>query len=184
MEDRVERLERLVEGLVEEVRELKELMRLAVRKGVLRVKSGNGLEAGSIRGLSEGELEVVRAFLEWARGKWAEWKVSYEEGRIEGYDSKRGLVLLRKGTMNEFLDLVGDCGFSRQDVLRLLGDLGILRYWERGRVRQYCIAVRVDKPVRTKVNGYYVVVFKRVQEVSEELRGLFGEFVEEGIEAV
>jgi hypothetical protein len=172
MEGRIERLERLVEGLIEEVRELKELVRLAVRRGVLRVKGGG--EVVGVKGLSEGELGVLREFLEWARGRWREWERGYEEGRMEGYDGRRGWILLRRGTMNEFLDLVGERRFSRQDVLRLLGDLGVLRYWERGGVRQYAISVRVDRPMRTKVSGYYVLVFKRMQEVSQELRMLDG----------
>jgi hypothetical protein len=193
MEDRIERLERLVEELVEEVRELKELLRLAVRQGVLKVRGGD-LRVG-VRDLSEGEVMVLREFLEWARGKWHEWKVGYEEGKIEGYDSRRGLVLLRRGTMNEFLDLVRELGYSKERVFEVLGGLGILRYWESGGKRQYCIAVRVDKPARSVVSGYYVLVFKRVQEVSQELQRSFsegvssggevsGEFVEGGIEAV
>jgi hypothetical protein len=174
MEDRVERLERLVEELVEEVRVMRlNLERLLRRR--MRKKVGKLGEASlGVWELSEDEREIVRAFLEWARGKWYEWKVGYEEGKIEGYDSRRGLVLLRRGTMNEFLDLVRELGYGKERVFEVLGSLGILRYWESGGRRQYCIAVRVDKPARAVVSGYYVLVLKKMQEVSQELRVLDG----------
>jgi hypothetical protein len=174
MEDRVERLERLVEELVEEVRGMRLVLERLLRRR-MRGKVGKLGEARlGVWDLSEDEREIVRAFLEWARGKWYEWKVGYEEGKIEGYDSRRGLVLLRKGTMNEFLDLVRELGYGKERVFEVLGGLGILRYWESGGRRQYCIAVRVDKPARSVVSGYYVLVFKRMQEVSQELRMLDG----------
>jgi hypothetical protein len=175
MEDRVERLERLVEELVEEVRGMRLVLERLLRRRVRgkgKVEKGGSLSSLSVWDLSEEERELVRVFLDWARGKWSEWKISYEEGKMEGYDGRRGLVLLRKGTMNEFLDLMNEQGVMKQDVLRLLSDLKILKYWESGGRRQYCIGVRVDKPTKGIVSGFYVLVFKRMQEVSQELQGL------------
>jgi hypothetical protein len=175
MEERLERLERLVERLVDEVRRCNELLELAVRRGVLRVEGGKKrVEVLRVKDLGEGELRVLEEFFEWAEGKKYEWVMSYEEGRMEGYDRRRGWLILRRGVMNEFLDLVSDLGYSRQGVLGLLGDLGILRYWEKKSGRQYCIAVRVDKPSRCLVKGRYVLVVDRMREVREELRGLRG----------
>ncbi len=176
--DRVERLvEELVEqvqGLVEEVREmrlvLEKLLRRRVR-GKGKVEKGGSL---SVWDLSEEERELVRVFLDWARSKWSELEKSYEEGKIEGYDSRRGLVLLRKGTMREFFDLVKE-SFRVQDVLQLLGNLRILKYWESGGRRQYCIGVRVDKPLKARISGYYVLDVMKMREVGQELRLREGE---------
>jgi hypothetical protein len=177
MEDRIKMLESLVGVLVEEVRRMREelgemrllLERLSGRK-LRRVDGrieGRRLEIGD---LSSEELEVLKIFFDWLRGNWERWKASYEEGYMEGYDSKRGLVLLRRGTMREFLDRVVELGYSKQGVLKLLGDLGILRYWDKEGKRQYCIAVRITKPMRSVASGYYVLGFERVREVGQGLR--------------
>ena len=173
MEDRVERLIGLVEGLVERVERLERLIvdRVIGRK----LKGVDGKLGGAriwVRDLSEDEVELMKEFFEWVKGNWGKWKEMYERGYMEGYDKERGLVILRKGTMEEFLGRVVDLGYKRQGVLGLLGDLGILRYWERGGKRQYCIAVRVTKPMKGRKNGCYVLVYERVREVALELREL------------
>jgi len=185
MEDRIKMLESLVEVLVEEVRrmreELGEMRLLLERLSGRKLRRVDGRVEGrrlEIRDLSREELEVLNIFFEWLRGNWGRWKVSYEEGYMEGYDSKRGLVLLRRGTMMEFLDRVDELGYSKQGVLKLLGDLGILRYWDKEGKRQYCIAVRITKPMRSVVSGYYVLGFERVREVGQELKERVGEMME------
>ncbi|MCR6624635.1 MAG: hypothetical protein NDF58_08695 [archaeon YNP-LCB-024-027] len=183
LEQLVEDLVRVVKDLSERVEECNELLRVAVRQGVLKVRRGGGkkLKVGDLSGR---ELELLERFFEWARVKWVEWERGYEEGFMEGYDRERGWILLRKGTMNEFLDRVSDLSSSRQELLGLLGDLGVLRYWEgRGGKRQYCIAVRITKPVRGErmTSGYYVLEFDRLREVSQELRRLGGVWSEGGV---
>ena len=177
MEDRIEYLIELVEKLFEKVERLERLMVSGrARVGVQGLRE----RRLSAQELSDQELKLLKVFFEWARGRWSEWVSSYEEGKLEGYDSKRDLVILRKGTIVEFLDIASDLGYRKHEVLGLLADLGVLRFWERGGKRQYCIAIRVDKPVRTRVHGYYVLDLKRMREVSEELRGLLSGGVSEG----
>ncbi len=175
MEGRIDYLIELVEGLVERVDRLERLL-LEVLGRRMKVVDGQlgRLRVLSVRDLSEDGLIVLEMFYEWARGRWRDWEVSYEEGRLEGYDRERGWVLLKKLTMQEFLDRALGLGYKRQGVLRVLGDLGILKYWERGRKRQYCIAVWITKPVRgaRQVGGYYVLDFERMRVVAQELREL------------
>lgn len=175
MEDRIERLIGLIEGLVERVERLERLIVDRVIGRKLRGVDGKlgGARIGA-RELSEDEVELMKEFFEWVKGNWGKWKEMYEQGYMEGYDRERGLVILRKGTMEEFLGRAVDLGFKRQGVLGLLADLGILRYWERGGKRQYCIAVRVTKPMKGRKNGCYVLEYDRLREVAMELKELLG----------
>jgi hypothetical protein len=176
MEGRLERLERLVEslvkefsGLAEEVKELKNVLeRLLCRR--LRVEEVEEGRVLLLSELSKDELGVVKEFLDWMRENWKEWVKMYEEGYMEGFDSRAGRLCLRRDTVEKFLERAYEKGYVRRDVLRVLGDVGLLRYRVVGRGRrQYCIAVRISKPVRTVVSRY-IVDIERAKEISEELR--------------
>lgn len=166
--DRLERLEGLVEDLVREVQCLRDVLeRLFNRK--LRLEGGKVL---SLRELGEDELWVVKEFLDWMRENWRDWVRMYEDGYTEGVDNMSGRVCLKKGTIEEFLERVCERGYMRRDVLRVLGDVGLLRYRDIGKgQRQYCIAVRIRKPLRAVVSRYVVDV-ERAKEVSQELKSL------------
>ncbi len=160
------RVDRLIKELVERVERLE---RIVLGKRL----RGKKAEIG-VRDLSERELELLGIFYEWARERWREWEVSYEEGRLEGYDRERGWILLKRRTMERFLDRVAGLGFKKVEALRLLADLRILRYWGRDNRRQYCIAVRMTKPLKggRALSGYYVLIFERMRVVAQELREL------------
>jgi len=183
MESKIERLVEglvgLVDSLVVEVREMRReledmrliLERLLGRK-LKRVEGKVGEVRLEVGDLSREELELLKVFWQWVLERKKEWSVSYDNGEMEGFDKKRGLILLKRGTMQEFLDRAFDLGYSKQGVLKLLGDLGILRYWEREGKRQYCIAVRITKPNRSMVSGYYVMIEKRLSEVLFQLKSI------------
>jgi hypothetical protein len=166
-----------VNVLCEELRRCNEFLSLLVNRlgsGVVG-GVGGGISGGrreGVSGLSEEEVRVLEGLLEWVRGRWREWVKSYDEGRLEGYDRKRDLLLLKKRTFEEFLRSVSGVGLSVREILKLLGDLGILKFWDKGRgQRQYCIAIRVDKPVRgALLKGYYVLVVERMKEVAFKLK--------------
>jgi hypothetical protein len=174
MEDRLERLEVLVEVLIEEVRGLRSLLEGFLEKKGRKARQAVSVERLEVKDLSKDELELLEAFLKWMKSRWKWWKVSYDLGEREGYDSKRGLVFLHKRTMKEFFQLISELGYGKPEALRLLGGLKILKYWERDGKRQYCIAVRLTKPVRSVASGYYVVDYERMKEVALELKEVLG----------
>jgi len=193
-------MEKLVEFLVKEFSELRsELNGLGVELGLLRdaverlkeaverevKRRVKGVEhvVFKVRGyeeLSEVEREVVRLFIDWLAKQ--EWELArlYEERNPEGLDRKSNRVYLTRLKLEEFLNRVCLEG-GQLSVLRLLGDVGLLKYRvdERGR-RQYCIPVRmvwrrteVDALGRKytrrdyKVTSRYVVDWGRVFEIYE-----------------
>jgi hypothetical protein len=165
--------------LCEELKRCNEFLSLLIKRsgstGSTGVVDGRGRRIGvsALSELSEEEVRVVESLLEWVRGRWGEWVRSYNEGRLEGYDSKRDLLLLKKKTFEEFLYSVSGLGLSSRDVLKLLGDLGVLKFWDKGRgQRQYCIAIRVDKPTRSLLKSYYVLVVEAMKKIAHELKEL------------
>lgn len=193
-------MEELVKLLVKEVSDLRsgqdevmEELRL-LREAVERLREAVEREMGKrVKGikqvvfkvkdyeeLSEGEREVVRIFVEWLAGKERELAVKYLEGEAEGLDLRVNRAYLRRLTLEEFLDKVCIDG-GQLSVLRLLGEVGLLKYRvdERGR-RQYCIPVRmrlvrndVDDEGqkytvrRSFVSSRYVVDWGRARELYE-----------------
>jgi hypothetical protein len=183
----LERVVELIQGqskelreLVEEVRGLREAIeRLMSRR--LRVERVSD-EYLSVYQLSEDEVRLVEMFIEWMRENWYKWKEMYEGGKLEGVDKDKGMVYLRRGTLWEFLEKVSDLGYVKSEVLRLLGNLGVLRFKvKEGGRRQYCIPVRMrlvgvgpdgKEVVQTPVGSRYVVNVNRLSEVSQELRSV------------
>jgi hypothetical protein len=194
-------LERLVELLQWQSKELRELVEevRGLREAIERLMSRRlrvervGDEHLFAHQLSEDEVRLVEMFMDWMRGNWYKWVEMYEGGQLEGVDKDRGVVYLRRGTLLEFLERVSGLGYVRGEVLRLLGDLGVLRFKvkESGR-RQYCIPVRMrvvgegpDGRVveRTTVGSRYVVEVNRLSEVSRELREMRRvKYGEEGVD--
>jgi len=182
----LERLVELIQGQGKELRELAEEVRglreaverlLSRRFRVERLREGEWL---SVHQLGEEEVKVVELFLGWMRENWFKWLEMYKSGKLEGVDRDRGLVYLSRKVILEFLDRVSDLGYLRSEVLRLLGDLGVLRFKVKdGGKRQYCLPVRMrlvgvgeDGRVieRSVVGSRYVVEVERLSEVSRELR--------------
>ena len=196
-------MEKLVEFLVKEFSELRselsgvvdelgllrdavERLKEAVEREVRRRVKGVEHVVFKVRGyeeLSEVEREVVRLFIEWLAEKERELALQYIEGNPEGLDRSINRVYLTRLTLEEFLNRVCLEG-GQLSVLRLLGDVGLLKYRvdERGR-RQYCIPVRmvwrrteVDALGRKytrrdyKVTSRYVVEWGKVVEIYELIR--------------
>ena len=178
-----------LDGVVDEIRELREaverLREVIEREGRRRVKgfSDGVVKVRGYEELSEGERVVVCSFIKWLVGKERELVLRYLEGDPEGIDLRANRVYLRGVTLDEFLYQVSG-GVGKGEVLRLLGDVGLLRYKvnERGR-RQYCISVRMvlfrkergfDGKVYTRkesrVGSRYVVDWGRVLELYEKVR--------------
>ena len=165
----LERLGRMVEELVIEVRD----MRLILERLLNRKLKGSG-KVGKVLGvedLSRDEVWVLGEFIKWLDRKMEEWGGGYKVERVEGFDEGRGIVILSKETMYEFLDsLAVKFGYKRHSVLGLLADVGLLKFWQTGGKRQFCIAVRVDKPMRGGiVSGRFVIVYDRFKELKERV---------------
>jgi hypothetical protein len=178
-----------LDGVMDELRLLREavdrLREVNESGGKRRVRGISGA-VGKVRdydGLSEGEREVVRLFVEWLVGKERELSLRYLEGDTEGVDYRTNRVYLRGITLDEFLYRV-IVGEARQVVLKLLGEVGLLKYRvdERGRY-QYCISVRmvlfrkeegadgkVYKRKLSVVCSRYVVDWGRVLELYERMK--------------
>jgi hypothetical protein len=159
----------MVEELVIEVRD----MRLILERLLNRKLKGSG-KVGKVLGvedLSRDEVWVLGEFIKWLDRKVEEWGGGYKVERVEGFDEGRGIVILSKETMYEFLDsLAVKFGYKRHSVLGLLADVGLLKFWQTGGKRQFCIAVRVDKPMRGGiVSGRFVIVYDRFKELKERV---------------
>ena len=165
----LERLGWLVEELVIEVRD----MRLILERLLNRKLKGVG-KVGKVLGvedLSRDEVWVLGEFIKWLDRKMEEWGGGYKVESVEGFDEGKGVVILSKETMYEFLDsLAVKFGYKRHSVLGLLADVGLLKFWQTGGKRQFCIAVRVDKPMRGGiVSGRFVIVYDRFKELKERV---------------
>jgi len=165
----LERLSRLVEELVIEVRD----MRLILERLLNRKLKGVG-KVGKVLGvedLSRDEVWVLGEFIKWLDRKMEEWGGGYKVESVEGFDEGKGVVILSKETMYEFLDsLAVKFGYKRHSVLGLLADVGLLKFWQTGGKRQFCIAIRVDKPMKGGiVSGRFVIVYDRFKELKERV---------------
>lgn len=169
----LERLSRLVEGLMEEVREMRVVLERLLRRRMRGNKSGRVVLG--VGELSRDELQVIVEFVKWMERKMGEWGNEYRMEDVEGFDRDRGLVILRKETMYEFLDMITPQYEYSRGIFGILGDIGVLKFWQSGGKRQYCIAVRVNKPVRGVVSGRYVVMYEKLKEVAEEVRRRLGD---------
>jgi len=166
--ERLERLERMVEELVVDVRDMRLILERLLNRKMKR--SGKGNVVLGVEDLSKDEVEILAEFFKWLKGKLDEWGGEYNVRNTEGHDKDRGLVILRRETMYEFLDSMAiKFGYNRHSVLGLLADVGVLKYWQTGKKRQYCIAIRIDKPAKAVVSGRFVLVFDRVKELEEEV---------------
>jgi len=170
----------VIEGLRDEFRLLRDEVRLLKEELVGRKLRKGGKVVGGYRlklsDLKEEELGLVERFLYWVWEYRDDWIDRYLQHEGEGFDAVRLRVYLRGYTFSKLMDRVCVDAYRRRDVLRLLGDLGLLVYTEdeEGR-RQYSISVRVaigrDAKGRERkgVATRYVINWERVEELTKEL---------------
>jgi len=177
MEGLMKLLERVLDELQEVKDELKNVREILMRvERRWEVERSGGVGELSLRDLTEGEVRVAGVFLRWMKENEEAWEQAFKATGEEGYDRVVGLCYVRKGRMEDFINRLVGKGYLRKDILRVLGDLGLLRYRVKaGGTRQYCIRVSWKHNGMRKEGSRYVVNWGRVEELYKELWGLIQE---------